>query len=223
MISQMYYLSTIHDTIEELQYTKGASVTDVWLTKKGHFLKQLQETEEFLVTFVVLEDCIEKVDKKNLAIKAKVATIQNIQSLTPSVMDEVIKSDGSDLVNDIDRLLMWAFYNKFKSTLIYYLDKYPASRRYISKLIHSYCGKPAYAELSLFLIKRYNYDITKDNHLLFERAAMSKNVCLCELLLDECDAKIPANVYNAFKNFGTKKFQHMWNILKNYSDRVLLS
>lgn len=223
MISQMYYLSTTHDKIEELQYAKGATVSDVWLTKKGHFLKQLQEMDEFLVTFIVLEDCIEKEDKKNLSIKAKTATIQNIQSLTPSVMDEIVRVDNSDLVNDIDRLLGWAFYNKFKSSLIYYLDKYPASRRYISKLIHGYCNKSSYAELSLFLIKRYNYDITKDNHLLFERAAMSKNACLCELLLEECDAKIPANVYNAFKNFGTKRFQYMWDILKNHSDRVLLS
>lgn len=223
MISQMYYLSTTHDNIEDLCYAKGTTVSDVWLPKRGNFLKQLKDTDEFLVTFIVLGNCIDKEDKEKLSIKAKSAAIQNIQSLTPSVMDEVVKADKSNLTNDIGKLLEWAFYNKFKSSLIYYLDKYPASRKYIGKLLFSYCDKSAYSELSLFLIKRYKYDITKDNHRLFEMAAMAKNACLCELLLDECDAKIPANVYNAFKNFGTKRFQYMWDVLKVYSDRVLLN
>lgn len=219
MISRTYYYSTTQEFVDNLHI--GDELTDIWLPKDKKFLNQLGIQDEILVTVSANDSDIIKENKG--FIKAAKCTVTAIDTMTNSIMDFVIKETKSDISNNSRNLLDWAFERGFKSTLIFCFDKYPSTRVHIERLLTQHANKGTYASLSMFLIKRYNYDISKDRYRLFELAAMGKNAALTEMLLEECDAKIPANVYNAYKAYGTKHFQYMWNILKKYSDRVLLS
>lgn len=224
MLTQIYYCSMTQTEFSDLGVHEGDIIPALSVPTPGNFLRSLSMYDELLVTLAVDVVINNKTDVVNDDTTSIInAIVSSVQALTPITINEVINryQENPAIHNGI--ILDWAFQQDFKSILIEYLDKYPDLKKHIGRLLYSNIKRNDKAHLMKLLIDRYDYDITAENYRLFTQAAMSKNEALCEYLLEEKDSRIPENVFNAFMSFGTKRFQNMWNLLKRYKNRVMLS
>lgn len=221
IIRSFYYTVSLNENEDSPK--SGSIIEDIEVQKNGGILSMLRENHNIVYIISVVENELEYTT--NDMIRIKRGYIENIQTLTPSLLDSIIETTGENIENSNNgkNLIIWAYHNKFRSILIEYLLKYPYLCKYVESMIHHFIDKSDYNMIAIDYIKRYNYDITKDNHLLFTQAAMVKNIGLCEILLEEFNAMIPEHIYNLYMKFGKKKYQHMWKLFKNYKDRVVMS
>lgn len=222
MLAQNFHLSlSLSDDLENNTFVVGKRVRDIEIAKD--FLSSLQTTHALLVELTVIgEDNIVQLEDEN-KILLKNAIVQSKQVISPSVLDTIVSTNNSQLdERDIYGLLQYAFVNKFKSTIVKYIKLIDDKSKLIDHLVYQYLDRFDLSDMITFIVSfRHYYTPTKDNNRLLAQAAMCKNYNVCEFLLEKYDdAMIPQNVFNAFKEHGNHRYQHMWKLLKQYSDRV---
>lgn len=219
MIVQTYYLSISQDDRDSFDEAyKVKLIDEIVVPKHGKFLNRLEIDDDILITLMTTPTSTIIEDRDSVTVTNTM--ISNIQALTPSMIDTIIASDKEDVYANNAILLKWAFEHKFKSTLIYYFRKHKTMRKYIDALIYQNLDRPNYSDMIIFLLERYDYDISKNNNRLFDQAALSKNYKIVEYLLREKDAAIPSNIYNIYKKVGSRRYTQIWDLFKEYADRV---
>lgn len=219
MTAQNFYALTSCN-VEIDDYDAG-DIGNFVVCKHGKLLNKLNTNDDIIFTISMTPDSkIVEEDNTNMVIDN--AVVMQRQALTPSLIENIISGDKEDIYADRGSLFRWAFHHQFKSTLMYYFDKYPTSRKFIDTLIYKYIDKFSYTDLIIFLIERYNYDVKKDGNKLFGQAASVKNDLLCRYLIEEKDVMIPSLLYKIYMNYG-KRYKDMFYLFREHSDKVDLS
>lgn len=223
MLTQIYYCSMTQNELDHMNIKQGDILEIISAPTRGSFLKSLTIHDEVLITLSANVTMNKPTDNSKDIVVLSNARVDCIQVLSSLTINEVLSLYNEDPTGSNGIVLDWAFEQGFKSVLIHYLDKYPELRKHIGRIIYAHISNHSKVWLMKTLIDRYDYDITANDNRLITQAAMNKNDTLCEYLLKEKDARIPENVFNVFMNFGTKRFQHMWDLLKRYKSRVISS
>lgn len=218
MIAQTFYLSA---SIEDEPYQVNDTIDSIMVPKQNKFLFGLRPDHDIVYTLMTIDE-VER-DREGAFVKIHNAVVIKKQVLDPSLIETIIDYSRESIYDNSGVILEWAFEHKFRSVIIYYLKKYPTLCKFIDKLIYRNISHNNYGDMIIFLIKNYKYDVFKENNRLFKQAAMCKNYVLCEYLLEETSVPIPANVYKIYMNYGKHRYQHMWDLLKKYTNRVELS
>ena len=218
MIVEIYYYSTTEEKANDLNLEIN-KIMDIVVPIKGKFLYGLQIHDNLIYQVLTTPASrIEQID--NNFIKIYNAYIQSKQALGPIMIENIVDLDREDVHCRNGILIEWAFYHEFRSVLIKYFSKYPTLRKLIGSIIYEYLENTKYADLIIRVIRRYDYDVHKNNDNLFYQAAMTKNYKVCKFLLEEKDCRIPVNIYKIFRSYGGKRFPQMWELFSNHADKV---
>ena len=218
MIAEIYYYTSCEADVKENGLKVGEEV-DLVVPVKGKLLHSLSLEDNILFHVLTTPNSIvEPIDNNTISIKN--VYIQSFQALSPSVIENIIEIDKEDVYARHGFILDWAIEHCFRSVIIFYLSKYPTLRKYIDRLIYDNLTKTDRTWTLIQIIKRYEYDVHKNNDALFKQAAMCKNIKMCEILLNEKGCLIPANIFKIYKTHGSKHYPLMWEFLKENADKV---
>ena len=218
MIAEIYYYTSSELNAKDMKLEVGKTI-DLVVPKRGKLIYQLNKEDNLL--FHILKtphSTVEEIDKNTVMVKD--AFIQSSQLLTTSVMQNILDLTKEDPTTRNGFLLDWAFDHCFRSTIIHYMSKYPSMRKHLDRLIYDNINNFEVTNILIHMINRYDYDIHKNNDRLLTQAAMSKNITLCEYLIEERDCLIPPNIFKIYKTHGSKRFPLMWELLSKHADKV---
>lgn len=219
MIAQIYYLPMSQDEYQEfIENHKEGFVDEVVVPKHGKLLNTLKVEDDILLSLMSTPKT--EITNNRNTISLTNMLISSKQALGPIVMETIIDTDNEDVYASNCILIKWAFYHKFKSTLMHYFSKYQTLRKCIGSLIYGYINKPGYTDMIEFVIDKYDYDIHKDNDRLIQTAALSKNYHLTKYLIEDKNCLIPPNVYNIYMKCGKNQTKLIWELIKNNADKV---